>query len=145
MFIMPETCPEEFRRSYRKDEAPITQIAKDVGLSLASLQCWIKNADGGRGREGAGSQQSRPACGTVRGIHLPAFANLARDIHPKRKCAGCSVSWRPGGLPVHGPLAVSCRVLSFSRRTYQQKSASLTRARDWDDAPLINADIDFHH
>lgn len=49
MFIRPKAFPEEFRRDVvavaRKGEAPITQIAKDFGVSPAALHRWMKIAD----------------------------------------------------------------------------------------------------
>jgi len=46
---MPKAFPEEFRRDVvavaRKGEAPITQIAKDFGVSPAALHRWMKTAD----------------------------------------------------------------------------------------------------
>ena len=46
---MPKPFPEEFRRDVvavaRKREAPLTQIAKDFGISEACLHNWLKNAD----------------------------------------------------------------------------------------------------
>lgn len=52
---MPKAKPPEFRRDVvavaRKREAPLNQIAKDFGISEASLYNWMKQADiedGGR-------------------------------------------------------------------------------------------------
>ena len=46
---MPNAYPPEFRRDVvavaRKGEAPLTQIAKDFGISEASLHSWLKKAD----------------------------------------------------------------------------------------------------
>lgn len=42
------------------------------------------------------------------------------------------------------PVAVSCRVLGFSRQAYYQWLACPVSQRDWDDAHLINAAIDLH-
>ena len=43
------------------------------------------------------------------------------------------------------PVAVTCRVLGFSKQAFYQWKASPVSQRDWDDAHLINAAIDIHH
>src|SRR5512132_3183785 len=49
MFIMPKAFPLEFRRDViaiaRKGEAPLSQVAKDFGISEACLHRWLKLAD----------------------------------------------------------------------------------------------------
>ena len=46
---MPKAFPAEFRRDVvavaRKREAPFKQIAKDFGVSEASLHNWLRQAD----------------------------------------------------------------------------------------------------
>ncbi len=46
---MPTAFPEEFRRDVvavaRKREAPITQIAKDFGISPSAVHRWLKRAE----------------------------------------------------------------------------------------------------
>lgn len=46
---MARAYPEEFRRDVvavaRKREAPLAQIAKDFGVSEATLHNWVKRAD----------------------------------------------------------------------------------------------------
>lgn len=46
---MPKPYPAEFRRDVvavaRKHEAPLAQIAKDFGISEATLHNWLKKAD----------------------------------------------------------------------------------------------------
>jgi transposase InsO family protein len=43
------------------------------------------------------------------------------------------------------PVAVTCRVLGFSKQAYYAWRAAPVTDRDWDDAHLINAAIDIHH
>lgn len=43
------------------------------------------------------------------------------------------------------PVAVTCRVLGFTKQAFYQWAANPVSARDWDDAHLINAAIDIHH
>ena len=43
------------------------------------------------------------------------------------------------------PVAVTCRVLGFSKQAFYQWKANPVSQRDWDDAHLINAAMDIHH
>jgi putative transposase len=43
------------------------------------------------------------------------------------------------------PVAVTCRVLGFSKQAFYKWQAAPVSRRDWDDAHLINAAIDIHH
>lgn len=43
------------------------------------------------------------------------------------------------------PVAVTCRVLGFSKQAYYKWKARPVSQRDWDDAHLINAAYDIHH
>jgi transposase InsO family protein len=43
------------------------------------------------------------------------------------------------------PVAVTCRVLGFSKQAFYQWKAAPISQRDWDDAHLINAAVDIHH
>lgn len=43
------------------------------------------------------------------------------------------------------PVAVTCRVLGFSKQAFYQWKAKPVSDRDYDDAHLINAAIDVHH
>ena len=42
------------------------------------------------------------------------------------------------------PVAVTCRVLGFSKQAFYQWQADPVSQRDWDDAHLINAALDIH-
>jgi transposase len=46
---VPKAFPEEFRRDVvavaRRKEAPISQIARDFGISEACVHRWVKRAD----------------------------------------------------------------------------------------------------
>jgi hypothetical protein len=42
------------------------------------------------------------------------------------------------------PVAVTCRVLGFSKQAFYKWQANPVTARDWDDAHLINAAYDIH-
>ena len=43
------------------------------------------------------------------------------------------------------PVAVTCRVLGFSKQAFYKWQAAPVSQRDWDDAHLINAAVDIHH
>ena len=43
------------------------------------------------------------------------------------------------------PVAVTCRVLGFSKQAFYAWRRSRVSQRDWDDAHLINAALDIHH
>jgi len=43
------------------------------------------------------------------------------------------------------PVAVTCRVLGFSKQAFDKWQACPVSQRDWDDAHLINAAYDIHH
>jgi putative transposase len=43
------------------------------------------------------------------------------------------------------PVAVTCRVLGFSKQAFYKWQTDPVSRRDWDDAHLINAAIDIHH
>jgi putative transposase len=45
----------------------------------------------------------------------------------------------------HIPVAVTCRVLGFSKQAFYQWKSKPVSARDYDDAHLVNAAIDVHH
>ena len=51
-----------------------------------------------------------------------------------------------GDLAADGiPVAVTCRVLGFSKQAFYAWKANPVSQRDWDDAHLINAAYDIHH
>ncbi len=94
---MPKPFPEEFRRDVvavaRKGEAPLTQIAKDFGISQSCLKNWLKRADIEDGaRPGATPEEStelREARKRIRQLEQEAevmrraVAYLSRDVNPK--------------------------------------------------------------
>ena len=43
------------------------------------------------------------------------------------------------------PVAVTCRVLGFSKQAFYHGRAAPVSQRDWDDAHLVNAAMDIHH
>ncbi len=94
---MPKAFPAEFRRDVvavaRKGEAPVSQIAKDFGVSQACLHRWLKLADvedGVRPRTAVSeSADLREARKRVRLLEQEnevlrrAAIYLGRDVNPK--------------------------------------------------------------
>jgi transposase len=97
MFIMPKAFPLEFRRDVvavaRKGEAPLSQVAKDFGISESCLHRWLKLADidngarpGVTSTESAGLRELRKRNKTLEQeneILRRAAAFFAREIAPK--------------------------------------------------------------
>ncbi|WP_344691633.1 IS3 family transposase [Blastococcus jejuensis] len=158
---MPKPYPAEFRRDViavaRKSEASVAQVAKDFGISETCLQRWLKIADREDGfappnssDRGGGSKDESAELRELRRrnklleqeneILRRATAYFARDVPPKmiyplvRELAAEKI-----------PVAVTCRVLGFSKQAYYKWLAAPVCQRDWDDAHLINAAIDVHH
>jgi transposase len=97
MFIMPKAFPLEFRRDVvavaRKGGAPLSQIAKDFGISESCLHRWLKLADVDDGvRPGVTSSESAELREVKKRnrvleqeneILRRAAAYFAREISPK--------------------------------------------------------------
>jgi transposase len=94
---MPKAFPPEFRRDVvavaRKGEAPISQIAKDFGISEACLHRWLKIADRDNGIRPAAVGEDTAELRELRKrnklleqeneILRRATAYFARDVLPK--------------------------------------------------------------
>jgi transposase len=94
---MPKAFPIEFRRDVvavaRKGEAPLSQLAKDFGISESCLHRWLNLADIAEGnRPGVTTSESvelREARKRVRVLEQEveilrrAAAYFAKDIAPK--------------------------------------------------------------
>lgn len=94
---MPKPYPEEFRRDVvavaRKGEIPLTQIAKDFGISQSCVKNWVKQADiedGNRpGTTRDESAELRAAHKRIRQLEQEAevmrraVAYFSRDVNPK--------------------------------------------------------------
>jgi transposase len=97
MFSMPKAFPIEFRRDVvavaRKGEAPLSQVAKDFGISESCLHRWLKLADIDDGvRPGVTSSESaelrelrkrNKALEQENEILRRAAAFFAREMPPK--------------------------------------------------------------
>jgi transposase len=97
MVVMPKAFPLEFRRDVvavaRKGEAPLSQVAKDFGISESCLHRWLKLADiddgvlpGVTSSEAAELRELRKRNRTLETeneILRRAAAFFAREIAPK--------------------------------------------------------------
>lgn len=99
---MPKPFPEEFRRDVvavaRKREAPLTQIAKDFGISEPTLHNWLKKADIEDGnRPGMTKDESAELREAKKRIRLledaggltPREERPIRPAHPRRIAGAC--------------------------------------------------------
>ena len=109
---MPKPFPAEFRRDVvavaRKGEAPLSQIAKDFGISESCLHRWLKLADIDDGiRPGVTSSESAELRELKKRNRLleqeneilrRAAAFFAKEIAPKRGTRW-SRTWPPTVFP----------------------------------------------
>lgn len=148
---MPTAYGAEFRQDVidvvRKGEAPLAQIAKDFGLSVTTLKRWMAIAerkDSGAGPAAAESAEMRELKKRNRLLEQEneilrrAAAYLARTSTQNDVPAG-------HGFAADGvPVAVTCRLLGFSKQGYYRRRVSPVTDRDWEDALLVNAALDIH-
>ncbi|MHA7141883.1 IS3 family transposase [Arthrobacter sp. Sr33] len=149
---MPTAYGAEFRQDVidvaRKGEAPLAQIAKDFGLSVTTLKRWLAIAD----RKETGVTRAADDSAKMRDLKKRnrlleqenevlrrAAAYLARDINPKMTYP-LVTDLAADGVPV----AVTCRVLGFSKQGYYRWKANPVTDRDWADAHLVNAALKIH-
>ncbi|MBO3088275.1 IS3 family transposase [Cellulomonas dongxiuzhuiae] len=156
---MPVAYPPEFRRDViavaRRGEQSRAQVARSFGISESCLARWLAIADREDARA-SGRREPDPVPGgddEVRELRRRlkqveqeneilrrATAYFARDVPPKMMYP------LVGDLAADGiPVAVTCRVLGFSKQAYYAWRARPVTDRDWADAHLINAAIDIHH
>ncbi|WP_101632781.1 IS3 family transposase [Arthrobacter crystallopoietes] len=150
---MPKPYPAEFRRDVvavaRKHEAPLAQIAKDFGISEATLHNWLKKADiedgsspGVTEKEAAELREAKKRIRLLEQeneILRRAAAFFARELPPKMTYP-LVLDLAADGIPV----AVACRVLGFSKQAFYKWKANPVSDRDRADAHLINAALDVH-
>ncbi|WP_435874650.1 IS3 family transposase [Nocardia vinacea] len=150
---MPKPYPEEFRRDVvavaRKGQAPLRQIAKDFGISEGCLHNWLKQADIDDGHRAGLNREESAELRELRKrtkqleqeneILRRAAAFFARGASPKMRYPLVD-DLAADGIPV----AVTCRVLGFSKQAYYKWRQNPVPQRDWDDARLIDAAREIH-
>ena len=135
----------------RKGEAPIAQIAKDFGISESCLRSWLRLADvedgvrpGTTAAESAELRELPSASNRLleqeNEILRRAAAYFAGDLLLPKMMYPLVLDLAADGIPV----AVTCRVLGFSKQAFYKWRADPVVERDWDDAHLINAALDIH-
>ena len=92
--IMPAPHPQEFRDDVvavvRRGEAPLSQVAKDFGISESCLRNWLRTADVEDGtRPGLTRQESDETTPRDRDLDRtdlppPTSATSPRPAHPDR-------------------------------------------------------------
>jgi transposase-like protein len=144
---MPKAFPEEFRRDVvavaRKGEAPITQIAKDFGISQSCLTRWLKLAEIEDGnccrRESSGRHGCAPS--PIRAVRRlgPRGRGATRRRrrgrrHPlrwsSRTACGCSRSSRSRGRPGRAEAALGIVVRVGNSGCRKAGTRSTSRSRD---------------
>ncbi|WIB60224.1 IS3 family transposase [Curtobacterium sp. MCLR17_007] len=154
---MVKAYPEEFRRDViavaRKGETSVRQVAKDFGVSESCLARWLRLADRDDGVPAAASPsvkaieqaELRDAQKRIRLLEQEneilrrAAAYFAQFATPKM-IYPLVLELAADGVPV----AVTCRVLGFSKQAFYRWRADPVSQRDWEDAHLTNAAIDAH-
>ncbi|MFC0645434.1 IS3 family transposase [Cellulomonas phragmiteti] len=150
---MPRPHPKEFRDDVvavaRRGEAPLSQIAKDFGISDSCLRNWMRAADVEDGnRPGVTRSESVELREANRRIRLleqenevlrRAAAYLSQAHLPKRLYPLVS-ELAADGVPV----AVTCRVLKLARQPYYRWLAEPVTTREVEQAYLANALFDAH-
>ncbi|WP_429462712.1 IS3 family transposase [Microbacterium sp. ZKA21] len=150
---MPKAFPKEFRNDVvavaRRGEAPISRIAKDFGVSESCLQRWLKIADVEDGvRPGltqADAAELREAKKRIRLLEqeneiLRRAAAYLSQASPPQMMFPLVLDLAADRIPI----AVTCRVLGFSKQAFFQWRANPVSQRDWDNAHLTNAAVDLH-
>ncbi|WFR67990.1 IS3 family transposase [Curtobacterium flaccumfaciens] len=150
---MAKPYPEEFRRDViavaRRGEIPLTQVAKDFGISEGTVTNWLRRADIDDGvRSGTTTTENvelREAAETE-----PAAGAGERDPPPRRRVSLPSAPPKmmyPLVLELAAdriPVAVTCRVLGFSKQAFYAWRKKPVSKRDWENAHLTNAAVDAH-
>ncbi|WCD93075.1 transposase [Microbacterium sp. nov. GSS16] len=157
---MPGPYPREFREDVvavarsRESGVAIKQIATDFGISEATLQNWLRQADfedGNRPGQTAGdaaearSRRSGSGCWSRRTRSSPVRRRICR----RRTCTLVApkmtnplvAELAEAGIPV----TVSCRVLKLARQPYCRWRNAAVRDADVLRAYRINALHDAHH
>jgi transposase-like protein len=98
MVIVAKHYPEEFRRDVvsvaRKHEAPLSQIAKDFGISGATLSNWLKRAEVEDG--------IRPGLKQADAAELRELKKPNRLLEQENEILRRAAAFLPGSCPQNG-------------------------------------------
>lgn len=150
---MPVAKPPEFRRRavelVRRGEQPVTQIAKDLGISVSCLRHWVAvdDVDSAR-KEGLSSDERRELVELRRRMRvLEMEMEILKRVGLFRKGERApKIGFRlVQELAGDGyDVAVACRVLAVSRSGYYEWRGRGPSARDLGDAYLANEILGIH-
>ena len=155
---MAKAYPREFRDDVvavtRKGQAPLSQIAKDFGISEASLTNWLKQADVEDGRRpsltDADRVELRDARKRIRLLEQEnevlrrAAAYLSQATLPGKIVFPLVREMTAAGAPIRVPVTVACRVLGLTPQGYYKWLVPPVSDRDWADAHLIDVPYNLH-
>ncbi|WP_085984754.1 IS3 family transposase [Modestobacter italicus] len=159
---MPKPFPKEFRRDViavaRQGDQSIAQVAKSFGISESCLQRWLKIADRDDGLTTGTSSMSTSSAGLDLEAENRELRKRAKQLEQENEILRRATAYFARDVPPKMmyplvqdlaaekiPVAVTCRVLGFSKQAFYKWQANPVSQRDWDDAHLINAAIDIHH
>ena len=150
---MAKRYPREFRddvvRAARQRQGPLTQVARDFGISDATLYEWMKRADV---EDGVRPGQTEAEAAELRELKRRNRVLEQRSRDPATSHGLLRQGRRPkmtyplvreladDGIPV----TVTCRVLRFSTQGYYKWRRSPCCDRDYENAHLTNAALDAH-
>ncbi|WP_242089928.1 IS3 family transposase [Curtobacterium sp. DN_7.5] len=150
---MAKPYPEEFRRDViavaRRGEIPLTQVAKDFGISEGTVTNWLRRADIDDG--------VRSGTTTTENVELRELRKRNRLLEQENEILRRAAAYLSQGAPPKMmyplvrelaadriPVAVTCRVLGFSKQAYYAWRRDPVSRRDWENAHLTNAAVDAH-
>lgn len=133
---MAKPYPEEFRRDVnavaRQGEIPLTQVAKDFGISEGTVTNWLRRADVDDG--------VKPGVTRVENAELRELRKRNRLLEQENEIPPCCRVSVPGTPPKmmsplvlelaadRIPVAVTCRVLGFTKQAlYAWRKDPLSR------------------
>lgn len=152
---MPAAKAPEFRRSAvdlaRRGDAPVRQVAKDLGISESCLRRWMAqdDADAGR-REGLTSEERKELVGLRRRTRVlemwrARFSSGRRRTSVGRTCFQDEWPARSRARRRRVPVAVTCRVLGISRSGFYEADGRAPSARTVADEALVATITQVHH
>ena len=155
---MPKAYPKEFRDDVvavaRTGHAPITQVAKDFGISEACLHNWLKKVEIEDGHRPGLTDAERAELREVKKrnrlleqeneVLRRAAAYLSQANLPGKMIYPLVREMAAAGARIRVPVAVACRVLGFSTQGYYKWLKEPVCRRDREDAQVINKLVELH-
>jgi hypothetical protein len=154
---MPTAYPIGFRRDViavaRRGEQSKEQVARSFGISASCLAagCGSLTAKTRPPRAPARHQAVTSRSRIVSCVSEPSsWSRRTRSCAARRPTSPARPPKMVFPLVVDLaadsiPVAVTCRVLGFSKQAFSRWRADPVSQRDWDDAQPVNAAVDVHH